>query len=350
MTEIDRNPSSAPVVLEVENLTVALPKGSDRKYAVENVSFDLRLNEILCVVGESASGKTVMAYTVMGLLEKNGPIPVDGRVSFLGENLLKASPKRIRELRGAGMSMIFQEPLTALNPVKRIGKQIEEVLTIHTEMPKKQRIHRVIEVMNDVHLPEPERLQNVYPHQLSGGQQQRVMIAMALVLKPKMLIADEPTTALDVTTQAQILKLIKEIQATHNTGVLFITHDFGVVAEIADHVVVMQNGKLIESGKADQVLNAPLKAYTKKLIASVPSLAPQKREQDDNVETVLSVKHLYKRYGETGFLAKIRQVDAAQDVNLRIKRKQTLGIVGESGSGKSTVARCITRLIYPTSG
>jgi peptide/nickel transport system ATP-binding protein len=342
--------SDANLVLEIDNLSVALPEGADRPYAIENLSLKVYLNEILCVVGESGSGKSVMAYTIMGLLGKNGPRPIGGRVLLTGEDLLETPPSRLRELRGTRMSMIFQEPMTALNPVMKIGDQIEEMLKIHTDISAKERAQRVIEVMKHVHLPQPEYLRNVYPHQLSGGQQQRVMIAMALVLRPKLLIADEPTTALDVSTQAQILKLIKEIQTTHNTGVIFITHDFGIVAEIADRVVVMQNGKLIEFGYAEQVLNNPHESYTKMLISAVPSLRPKKRPLGIEIQPVLSVEHLYKQYSDTGLFKKGRQVNAAEDVSFTIRRKETLGIVGESGSGKSTVARCVSRLIEPTSG
>ncbi|MDP6953708.1 MAG: ABC transporter ATP-binding protein, partial [Alphaproteobacteria bacterium] len=226
-------------VLDIQTLSVSLPADADRPHAIEDVSLQVNAGETLCVVGESGSGKSVCAQAVMGLLPRPHLEPVAGSVSLLGESLLDATPKRLRELRGARMSMIFQEPMTALNPVMRCGRQIEEVLATHTEMSASERAERVREVMAAVNLPEPEKLVHSYPHQLSGGQRQRVMIAMALVLEPALLIADEPTTALDVTTQAQILALIKRIQVERQTGVLFITHDFGVVAEIADRVAVM---------------------------------------------------------------------------------------------------------------
>jgi peptide/nickel transport system ATP-binding protein len=238
-------------------------------------------------------------------------------------------------------SMIFQEPMTALNPVERVGDQIGEVLEIHTDLDEKARRARVLEVMRAVRLPDPEQMIDAYPHQLSGGQRQRVMIAAALVLDPALLIADEPTTALDVTTQAQILKLIKELQTRRNTGVLFITHDFGVVSEIADRVVVMQWGRVVEQGTREEILKNPRQPYTQMLIAAVPSLTPPPRAPVQGMVT-LATEKLSKTYGGKGlFWGRNRVVKAAQDVTLEIRRGETLGIVGESGSGKSTVARCI---------
>ncbi|MBC7136839.1 MAG: ABC transporter ATP-binding protein, partial [Oceanibaculum nanhaiense] len=249
-------------VLQVKNLTVRLPRGADRENAVENINLEVRPQEILCVVGESGSGKSVTAHTVMGLLPKKQLVPTAGEILLEGENLLTATPERMRQLRASRMSMIFQEPMTALNPVMTVGDQIDELLRFHTQMSQEERLTRVLTVMADVHLPDPERIRNSYPHQLSGGQRQRIMIAMALALDPVLLIADEPTTALDVTTQAQILRLIKDLQGRHQTGVLFITHDFGVVAEIADRVAVMQYGKLVEFGEAKQILRNPQHPYT----------------------------------------------------------------------------------------
>lgn len=337
-------------VLELEGLSVTLPAGADRPYAVEDVSFAVRKQEILCVVGESGSGKSVTAHTVMGLLPRKQLTPVRGAIRLLGENLLEKTPQQLRDLRGARMSMIFQEPMTALNPVHRAGDQIEEVLRIHTDLSEKQRLARVLEVMDAVRLPDPQKMRHSYPHQLSGGQRQRIMIAAALALEPALLIADEPTTALDVTTQAQILKLIKDIQREHDTGVLFITHDFGVVADIADRVVVMQTGKVVEEGPTERLLKSPQHAYTRMLISAVPSLTPRHREEPARSQVVLSTRNLNKIYGGGGFFQKAREVHAAKDVTLDIRRGETLGIVGESGSGKSTVARCIVRLIDPSGG
>ncbi len=342
--------NSSEPVLQVRGLTVALPKGADRDHAVEDVSLEVRPHEIVCVVGESGSGKSVSAFTIMGLLPKKQLTPTAGEILLQGEDLLKASPQRMRDLRANRLSMIFQEPMTALNPVLTCGDQIDEVLRTHTTMAPAERKKRILDIMGQVHLPEPPRIYDSYPHQLSGGQRQRIMIAMALVLEPVLLIADEPTTALDVTTQAQILKLIKEIQATHNTGVLFITHDFGVVAEIADKVAVMQWGKIVEFGDARQVLSDPQHPYTRMLISSVPSVHPRIRPRDAKAPIVLQTFDLSKTYGSGGLFQKKRLVHAADKVSLEVKQGETLGIVGESGSGKSTVARCIARLIDPTAG
>ncbi|HVY44087.1 MAG TPA: ABC transporter ATP-binding protein [Hyphomicrobiaceae bacterium] len=337
-------------VLSIRSLTIRLPRGADRPNAIEDVSLEVGANEIVCVVGESGSGKSVTAQAVMGLLPKRALVPTAGEILLQGENLLQAAPQRLRALRGTRMSMIFQEPMTALNPVQRVGEQIGEVLEIHTELGARERRERVLDIMRAVQLPQPEQMIDAYPHQLSGGQRQRIMIAAALIMDPALLIADEPTTALDVTTQAQILKLIKEMQGRRQTGVLFITHDFGVVSEIADRVVVMQNGRIVEQGGREQVLSEPREAYTKMLIAAVPSLVPPARMPVSG-PMALATKSLSKTYTMGSFLSRRRRVvKAAQDVSIEIHRGETLGIVGESGSGKTTVARCIARLIEPTKG
>jgi peptide/nickel transport system ATP-binding protein len=335
-------------VLELERLTVELPEGADRANAVEEVSLAVGAREILCLVGESGSGKSVTAHSVMGLLPKGQLRPVAGRILLQGEDLLEASETRLRDLRGTRMSMIFQEPMTALNPVMSCGAQIDEVLATHTRLDPGARLERIHKVMAEVQLPEPAALMRAYPHQLSGGQRQRIMIAMALVMEPVLLIADEPTTALDVTTQAQILRLIRTLQQEHATGVLFITHDFGVVAEIADRVAVMQSGRVVELGAAPQVLAQPRHDYTRMLIGAVPSLVPRGRPRTSGARTVLRTAGLGKVY-RGGWLQK-REVRAADDVSIEVRRGETLGLVGESGSGKSTVARCIARLIDPSAG
>jgi peptide/nickel transport system ATP-binding protein len=337
-------------VLQISDLTVRLPAGADRENAIEDISLHVQPGETLCLVGESGSGKSVTAHAVMGLLPGKQLVPVAGEVLLQGEDLLQATPERLRDLRGVGMAMIFQEPMTALNPVVPVGKQIEEMVRTHTKLSARDRLHKVIDLMASVHMPEPERLRRAFPHQISGGQRQRVMIAMALALNPPLLIADEPTTALDVTTQAQILKLIKELQAKHGTGVLFITHDFGVVAEVADRVAVMQWGRIVETDTTLQILSEPKHPYTRMLVSSVPSLKPKAREVDDSAPIVLSTKGMHKIYHDKGWLKRGRSVKAACDVSIQVRRGQTLGIVGESGSGKSTVARCIVRLIDPTAG
>ncbi len=339
---------NAANVLNVTDLTVQLPPNSDRDNAVEGISFTVAPGEIVCVVGESGSGKSVTAQAVMGLLPRELK-PVKGETRLEDEDTLQANPTRLRDLRGTKMAMIFQEPMTALNPVARVGDQIAEVLEIHTSLSASDRRKRAIEIMDAVQLPDPEKMVDSFPHQLSGGQRQRIMIAMALVLDPSLLIADEPTTALDVTTQAQILKLIKEMQERQGTGVLFITHDFGVVAEIADRIVVMQHGRIVEQGARDDVLRNPKEAYTQMLMASVPSMTPPPRTHVSG-DPAIKVDLLNKVYGRKGWLSRDRIVHAAQDIDLHVTKGETLGIVGESGSGKSTVARCIARLIYPTSG
>ncbi|AHC73426.1 glutathione ABC superfamily ATP binding cassette transporter, ABC protein [Candidatus Endolissoclinum faulkneri L5] len=337
-------------ILEIKNLTVDLPNDSDRIHAIEEISIYVDPCEILCLVGESGSGKSVTAFSVMGLLPKDQLTPSSGTIDLMGENLLEVSAKRLRELRGARMSMIFQEPMTALNPTMTCGDQINEVLVTHTSMNYAMRRAKVINILGQMQLTDLSSIADSYPHQLSGGQRQRIMIAMALVLDPVLLIADEPTTALDVTTQEQILRLIKEIQHNHETAVLFITHDFGVVAEIADRVVVMQAGRVIEQGPAKLVLKQPNSPYTKMLISSVPNFVSHCRPLTKNAPIVLATKNLCKTYVRRGLFQKTREIRAAHSVNLEIRRGATLGIVGESGSGKSTVARCIARLIDPTSG
>src|SRR5215213_975746 len=264
-------------VLSIENLTLTLPPGADRPFALKDVSLELRTGEILCVVGESGSGKSMCASTLLGLLPSVVK-PTVGRVLFEGRDLLALSNEDWRELRGRRIAMIFQEPMTALNPVIQIGDQIAEAFEAHDLLTPAERRARTIELAREVGLPDPEQIVRSYPHQLSGGQRQRAMIAMALALEPSILVADEPTTALDVTTQAQILKLIRDLQQRRGMAVLFITHDFGVVAEIADRVVVMQHGVIVEQGTASDVLNRPQHAYTKQLIAAVPPLkAPPPR-------------------------------------------------------------------------
>ena len=342
-------PAAAGPVLEVRGLSIELPKGGDRGLAVSNASFAVNRGEIVCLVGESGSGKSVIAQSVMGLLPKLLPV-AGGTILLEGEDITHAPLSRLRQLRATRMSMVFQEPMTALNPVMSCGAQIDEVLGEHTTLSPAQRRVKILETIREVRLPEPERIYASYPHQLSGGQRQRIVIAMALILDPALIIADEPTTALDVTTQAQILQLIRDLQARHGTGVLFITHDFGVVAEIAQRVAVLRLGELVEFGTRDEVLRHPRHEYTKMLIRAVPTLAPIDRAANADAPVVLELRGLSKTYVDRGWLSKRREVHAATDVNLEIRRGQTLGIVGESGSGKSTVARCVVRLIDPTAG
>lgn len=336
-------------VLAIEDVTIGLPAGAERPAAVRKVSFTVGRGEVVCLVGESGSGKSVLAQAVMGLLPRQLPVQA-GRIVLEGEDITHASAARLRELRATRMGMIFQEPMTALNPVMTCGEQIDEVLSEHTTLSPEQRRAKVLDIVREVMLPEPERVVASYPHQLSGGQRQRIVIAMALVLDPVLLIADEPTTALDVTTQAQILKLVLELQARRGTGVLFITHDFGVVSEVAHRVAVLRLGELVEIGEKKRVLQRPAHPYTQMLIAAVPTLNVQQRAVDSEAPVVLSVRGLAMTYESRSWFGRRRQVHAAQDVAFEIRRGQTLGIVGESGSGKSTVARCIVRLIDPSGG
>ena len=340
-------------LLTISNLDITLPEGSERTLAVENLSVDLAPGETLCIVGESGSGKSLTARALMGLLPAPHVRVSRGVIDFCGEDLTKVTERRLREIRGSEISMVFQEPMTALNPVMTVGSQIDEIFRFHADMSAQQRRQRAIELLADVQLPDPKQIVSAYPHELSGGQRQRAMIAMALALEPKILIADEPTTALDVTTQAQILKLISEMQTVHKTAVLFITHDFGVVADIADRVAVMQYGRVVETGSVDKVLNHPKHPYTQALIASVPSLTPRPpRARSEDI--VLETQDLQKTFGGGksffGFGQPNRVVHAVKDVTVELRRGETLGIVGESGSGKSTLARCIIRLLDSDSG
>ena len=338
-------------VLDIVDLSICLPKGADRALAVEGATLSVLPGQTLCVVGESGSGKSMIANAVMGLLPRPQVAPVAGKILFEGVDLLSLTEAQMRELRGRRIGMVFQEPMTALNPVMRIGEQIGEVFDAHGSVPAAEKRRRILAALADVGLPDPELLIDSYPFRLSGGQRQRVMIACALVLEPVLLIADEPTTALDVTTQAQILKLVRELQQRRGTAVLFITHDFGVVSEIADHVVVMQTGKVVEAGPASAVLRAPQHPYTRKLIAAIPNGQAQRATPTDDVVRVLQVQDLCKTYKSgNGLFKRARSVQAAKDVNFELHRGQTLGLVGESGSGKSSVGRCLVGLAPFDSG
>jgi peptide/nickel transport system ATP-binding protein len=337
-------------LLTIEDLHVRLPGGADRAEALAGVTLSLAIGEILCVVGESGSGKSMLANAILRLLPAGVEV-TRGRISLNGRDLLAISEFDMRRVRGASIGMIFQEPMTALNPLRRAGDQVAEMFRIHTDLSAQQIRERVLALFAEVRLPDPRAALEAYPHELSGGQRQRVMIAMALALEPAILVADEPTTALDVTTQARILDLIREIQRRRGMAILFITHDFGVVAEIADRIVVMQAGELVEEGPVQRVLNEPQACYTRALIAAVPPLLPRPA-RDAGGAPILSLVDVSKTYRTGRLFSRRRQrvTHAVRDVFLDLPRGTTLGIVGESGSGKSTLARCIVRLLDPDSG
>ncbi len=337
-------------VLAVNDLAVALPPGADRPFALQGMSFTLHGGETLCIVGESGSGKSMTASAIMRLLPP-GVRVVAGEVRLAGTDLLALNEAGMRRVRGADIAMVFQEPMTALNPLRRIGDQIGEVFTTHTALPRREALRRTGALLAEVRLPDPAAAARAFPHELSGGQRQRAVIAMALALQPKVLIADEPTTALDVTTQAQILALIQDLQRRRGMAVLFITHDFGVVADIADRIAVMQAGRVVEQGPAESVLRRPEHPYTRALIASVPPLTRSAPAAPPPAgPPILLLEGVSKTYGRAGLLGRGRVTRAVADVSLALPRGSTLGIVGESGSGKSTLARCIVRLLQPESG
>jgi peptide/nickel transport system ATP-binding protein len=332
-------------LVSIEGLSVALPPGGDRRFAIRDVNLQIGASEIVCIVGESGSGKSVTAQALMGLLPP-GLEPLGGRVLFDGRDIMRQSADDWRRMRGQEIAMIFQDPMAALNPVMAVGRQIAEQIRAHRPVGGRAALAEAAGLMAQMGLD--GSLVSAYPHQLSGGQRQRVMIAMALSLSPRLLIADEPTTALDVTTQAQILALIRKVQAERRMSVLFISHDFGVVSDIADRVAVMRLGEVVEAGPARDVLDRPRHAYTQSLIAAVPRLsgspaplAPQK--------PLLAVTGLSKHYRHGGLLSR-RSTRALEGVSLSLQRGETLGIVGESGSGKSTLARCVVRLVEADAG
>ncbi|MCA0921404.1 ABC transporter ATP-binding protein [Pseudooceanicola nanhaiensis] len=324
----------------------------ERTHAVQDISFDLLPGQILCIIGESGSGKSVTANAVMGLLPK--VIRIEGGSIVMDEtDVLSAQPATLRGLRGRAVAMIFQDPLSALNPLMTVGDQITEVMMAHGVGTAADRKRRAIDLLTEVGLPDPELMYHQYPFRLSGGQRQRVMIAMALTLEPSILIADEPTTALDVTTQAQILDLIRDIQRRKGMSVMFITHDFGVVAEIADSVVVMEKGHIVEQGSAEKVLKSPEHPYTRRLIAAVPHLTGTDRHPPltEKVAPVLKVEGLMKTYSSgSKWLRSYREVKAVQDVSFELAPGRTLGVVGESGSGKSSLGRLLVKLMESDGG
>ncbi len=326
-------------VIEVDKLAVALPQGGDRELAVSGVSFRIAERETLCLVGESGSGKTVVANAVMGMLPRKLPVK-SGEVLLEGRPLPPQRAVEFNAIRGRRLAMIFQDAAASLDPVQRVGRQLEEILAVH-EVPRPEWRGRVLKMLEAVRLPGPMEMFDAYPHQLSGGQAQRIAIAGALLLDPALLIADEPTTALDVTTQAEILRLIATLQQERGTSVLFITHDFGVVFQIAHSICVMKDGMIVESGTARQVLRSPEHAYTQRLLAAARNA--RNRRPVRRSEKVLSVENLRLSY-RTGTFLNRKLKPAVRDVSLELEAGKTLAVVGESGSGKSSIARCLLHL------
>ena len=338
-------------LLDVRDLNVSFQTPGGPVAAVQGVSYEVKAGEVVCLVGESGSGKTVSALSVMGLLPSRTSHVQAEQILFDGHDLQHLDAESFRHLRGKDISMIFQEPMTSLNPVFKVGEQVAEVFEIHTNLSRKERQQKVLELFEKVKIDNPARRYHAYPNQLSGGQRQRVMIAMALALKPKLLIADEPTTALDVTVQKKILDLIRELQAELGMGVLFITHDFGVVEAIGDRVVVMQNGRVVESGTVQDVMHNPQHAYTKQLLAAMPKLAPRAATPSTK-PVLLEVKNLSKIFEvrKDSMFGKRQAFKAVDNVSFTLHKGETVGVVGESGCGKSTLARCLIGLYQPDGG
>jgi microcin C transport system ATP-binding protein len=332
-------------LLEVADLSVAFRQGARETLAVDRISFDIRKGETLALVGESGSGKSVTALSVMKLLPYPSAHHPSGTIRFKGRDLLQLPEREMRQVRGKNITIIFQEPMTSLNPLHTIEQQIGEILLLHAGLVDAAARTRIVELLTEVGIPEPQTRLASYPHQLSGGQRQRVMIAMALANEPDLLIADEPTTALDVTVQAQILKLLKHLQARLGMAMLFITHDLGIVRKLAERVCVMKEGRIVEQGLIERVFRAPEHPYTRALIAAEPrpDPAPVRPDSPVVVETDdLKVWFPIKR----GFLRRVvGHIKAVDGVSIAVRQGETLGIVGESGSGKTTLGLAMLRLI-----
>jgi ABC-type microcin C transport system duplicated ATPase subunit YejF len=331
-------------LLSVRDLSVSFHTRNGVAQAVDRVSFELEPGETLAIVGESGSGKSVSCYSLLGLVPQPPGRIDSGVAEFDGTDLLSCSPRQIRGLRGNDIGMIFQDPMTCLNPYLTVGEQLIEPLVYHRDVGRRAARERALEVLADVGIDDAQQRFRSYPHQLSGGQRQRVMIAMALINEPRLIIADEPTTALDVTIQAQILRLLKQLQQRYQLAVVFVTHDLAVVADIADQVVVMCRGEVVEQGSCEAVLRRPQHDYTRQLLAAIPSGAkPVAGGAEPN--PLVEVRGLKTWFGDGA-----QPVKAVDDVSLEIRRGEILGLVGESGSGKSTLGRSILQLVRPTAG
>ncbi|WP_368346477.1 ABC transporter ATP-binding protein [Pelagovum sp. HNIBRBA483] len=345
-----RIPMTDPL-LKIENVVVDFRTIHGTVNAVRGLSYEVARGETLAVVGESGSGKSVTARAIMSMLAENARVGADSRIWFDGTDLSELSELEMQEIRGNRISMIFQEPLTSLNPIHRVGDQVAEIIQIHRPMPKKQAMAEVLKLFQEVQLPDPEARLSQYPHEMSGGQRQRVMIAMALANKPDLLIADEPTTALDVTVQAEILTLLKDLQKSHNMAVVLITHDLTVVEKTSDKVVVMRYGEVVERGNTQDVFANPQHPYTRHLLESEPKGRPDELDPDAAPLMVAKDIRVAFRIAHGGLMSR-KHVDlvAVNDISASIRRGETLGVVGESGSGKTTLGMAMIRLLEPNGG
>ena len=338
-------------LLKVENVVVDFRTATGTVNAVRGVNYEVARGETLAVVGESGSGKSVTARAIMSMLAENAIVGHDTKIIFDGEDISNFSERQMQELRGNRISMIFQEPLTSLNPIYKVGDQVAEIIQVHRPMSKKEALEEVIQLFREVQLPDPEARVNQFPHEMSGGQRQRVMIAMALANKPDLLIADEPTTALDVTVQAEILSLLNSLQKSHNMAVILITHDLTVVEKTSDKVVVMRYGEVVERGTTEGVFANPQHPYTKHLLASEPKGHPDPLASD--AAPLMDAKDMRVAFRITHggvFSRKKTDIVAVNDISCTIRRGETLGIVGESGSGKTTLGMAMIRLLDANGG